>query len=217
MRGPVVLADGVRILDICVHPDEDAHFDQIVKRCVCVISRQTSYSVELLIVGQDICPLHRVLYLLGNSHYPIGRLPRPPARRGSQRHAATLSRPDSLSLIPCQPLRAAGCEASRWRTSSSLCHRLLDESGFPVPDTLTPTVDMAPRDPSRWQLTPYLIYLVFVTTLGPLQFGYHLVCCPSSKCPFASQNTPLTAPPDRLNSTLPKPSSPARRRASPRS
>lgn len=138
MRGPVVLADGVRILNICVHPDEDAHFDQIVKRCVCVISRQTSYSVELLMVGQDICPLHRVLYLLGNSHYPIGRLPRPPARRGSQRHAATLSRPDSLSLIPCQPLRAAGCEASRWRTSSSLCHRLLDESGFPVPDTLTP-------------------------------------------------------------------------------
>lgn len=26
------------------------------------------------------------------------------------------------------------------------------------------------------KVTPYLIYLVFVTTLGPLQFGYHLVC-----------------------------------------
>lgn len=25
------------------------------------------------------------------------------------------------------------------------------------------------------KITPYLIYLVFVTTLGPLQFGYHLV------------------------------------------
>lgn len=25
------------------------------------------------------------------------------------------------------------------------------------------------------RVTPYLIYLVFVTTLGPLQFGYHLV------------------------------------------
>ena len=30
------------------------------------------------------------------------------------------------------------------------------------------------------KVTPYLIYLVFVTTLGPLQFGYHLVwsCLP---------------------------------------
>lgn len=25
------------------------------------------------------------------------------------------------------------------------------------------------------RVTPYLIYLVFITTLGPLQFGYHLV------------------------------------------
>jgi hypothetical protein len=28
-------------------------------------------------------------------------------------------------------------------------------------------------------ITPYLLFLTFVTTLGPLQFGYHLVgfCC----------------------------------------
>ena len=25
------------------------------------------------------------------------------------------------------------------------------------------------------RVTPYLIYLLFITTLGPLQFGYHLV------------------------------------------
>jgi hypothetical protein len=25
------------------------------------------------------------------------------------------------------------------------------------------------------KVTPYLIYLVFIVTLGPLQFGYHLV------------------------------------------
>lgn len=30
-------------------------------------------------------------------------------------------------------------------------------------------------DSSQSRVTPYLIYLVFVTTLGPLQFGYHLV------------------------------------------
>lgn len=24
-------------------------------------------------------------------------------------------------------------------------------------------------------ITPYLVFLIFVTTLGPLQFGYHLV------------------------------------------
>lgn len=30
-------------------------------------------------------------------------------------------------------------------------------------------------DLSSAGITPYLIFLVFVTTLGPLQFGYHLV------------------------------------------
>lgn len=29
------------------------------------------------------------------------------------------------------------------------------------------------RPPSK--ITPYLVYLVFITTLGPFQFGYHLV------------------------------------------
>lgn len=28
---------------------------------------------------------------------------------------------------------------------------------------------------SQYKVTPYLVYLVFITTLGPLQFGYHLV------------------------------------------
>ena len=25
------------------------------------------------------------------------------------------------------------------------------------------------------QVTPYLVFLIFIVTLGPLQFGYHLV------------------------------------------
>ncbi|KAF3390402.1 putative metabolite transport protein [Penicillium rolfsii] len=33
---------------------------------------------------------------------------------------------------------------------------------------------MATADSTRSQVTPYLIYLVFIATLGPLQFGYHL-------------------------------------------
>lgn len=36
-------------------------------------------------------------------------------------------------------------------------------------------VIMAPGGSTRSQVTPYLIYLVFIATLGPLQFGYHLV------------------------------------------
>lgn len=31
------------------------------------------------------------------------------------------------------------------------------------------------EQPIQSRVTPYLVYLVFVTTLGPLQFGYHLV------------------------------------------
>ncbi|KAL4762458.1 putative MFS glucose transporter [Aspergillus foveolatus] len=33
---------------------------------------------------------------------------------------------------------------------------------------------MASGEMARSRVTPYLIYLVFITTLGPLQFGYHL-------------------------------------------
>lgn len=29
---------------------------------------------------------------------------------------------------------------------------------------------------AKTQVTSYLVFLVFVATLGPLQFGYHLVC-----------------------------------------
>ena len=25
-------------------------------------------------------------------------------------------------------------------------------------------------------ITPYLLFLIFISTLGPLQFGFHLVC-----------------------------------------
>lgn len=33
-------------------------------------------------------------------------------------------------------------------------------------------------DPRTWfkDLTPYFIYLLLVSTIGPLLFGYHLVC-----------------------------------------
>ncbi len=30
---------------------------------------------------------------------------------------------------------------------------------------------------SSKRITPFLFYLVFIVTLGPLQFGYHLVSC----------------------------------------
>ncbi|CAK40322.1 probable metabolite transport protein YBR241C [Aspergillus awamori] len=33
---------------------------------------------------------------------------------------------------------------------------------------------MVSPEPIRSRVTPYLVYLVFITTLGPLQFGYHL-------------------------------------------
>lgn len=26
-------------------------------------------------------------------------------------------------------------------------------------------------------VSPFLLILIFITTLGPFQFGYHLVCC----------------------------------------
>jgi hypothetical protein len=38
-------------------------------------------------------------------------------------------------------------------------------------------------DPRTWlsDLTPYFLYLLFVSTLGPLLFGFHLVCSHTSE------------------------------------
>lgn len=55
------------------------------------------------------------------------------------------------------------------------------------------------------QLTPYFIYLLFVATLGPLLFGYHLVC-PSLMIPSITSMTTATKililSVDRLSSML---------------
>lgn len=45
-------------------------------------------------------------------------------------------------------------------------------------------VNMPTGDSIPSRVTPYLIYLVFVTTLGPLQFGYHLVYVAGSKVKY---------------------------------
>lgn len=37
---------------------------------------------------------------------------------------------------------------------------------------------MEDNRPHQWRITPYLIYCVLIATLGPLQFGYHLVSAP---------------------------------------
>jgi hypothetical protein len=49
------------------------------------------------------------------------------------------------------------------------------------------------------KVTPYLIYLVFITTLGALQFGYHLVfhLMPAS---MGLVSSPLTVYYNRLSS-----------------
>lgn len=46
---------------------------------------------------------------------------------------------------------------------------------FPPYNPPPPPLTMASGS-TRSSITPYLLYLVFVATLGPLQFGYHLVC-----------------------------------------
>jgi hypothetical protein len=41
------------------------------------------------------------------------------------------------------------------------------------------------------QVTPYLILLVFIATLGPLQFGYHLVCIQGTSPPYREKHWKL--------------------------
>lgn len=58
--------------------------------------------------------------------------------------------------------------------SSFSPHRFITSTTSRLPITRDQVEDMAlGASPAR--VTPYLIYLVFITTLGPLQFGYHLV------------------------------------------
>ena len=56
------------------------------------------------------------------------------------------------------------------------------DSGYrSLNQTSTPEEDKMPVEapdypgPSNERVTPFLIYLLFFATLGPLQFGYHLV------------------------------------------
>ena len=48
-----------------------------------------------------------------------------------------------------------------------------------TPSTLGDWLVMAPREPSARtcmnDVTAYLIYLVLIATIGPLQYGFHLV------------------------------------------
>lgn len=57
-------------------------------------------------------------------------------------------------------------------------------------------------------ITPYLVFIVFVTTIGPLQFGYHMVRLTLPDCCYHSVTLVLTAP-TRPSSTSPSRSSPA--------
>lgn len=66
-------------------------------------------------------------------------------------------------------------ESSDRPTSSLTRSRVRCSSYSPLHDHGRLRVNMATGDSIRSRVTPYLIYLVFVTTLGPLQFGYHLV------------------------------------------
>ena len=76
--------------------------------------------------------------------------------------------------------------------------------------------EKATMDPRSWlkDLTWYFMYLMVVSTLGPLQFGYHLVRRFASPS-FATVAWLTRCALRRPNSTLLKMSSPVNARASP--
>ena len=55
-------------------------------------------------------------------------------------------------------------------------------SGADVQEVKKPSYrDTHTMDPRTWlrDLTPYFLYLLFVSTIGPLLFGFHLVGSPA--------------------------------------
>src|SRR5690242_8782064 len=73
-------------------------------------------------------------------------------------------------------------------------------------------------DPRSWfgDLTGYFVYMLFVATLGPLLFGFHLVCCPPSMQHSTANRASLSSTPPKMSSAArrspsPRPTSPPRR------
>ncbi|CEL07628.1 Putative MFS glucose transporter [Aspergillus calidoustus] len=63
---------------------------------------------------------------------------------------------------------------------------------------------MASGDTARSKVTPYLIYLVFITTLGPLQFGYHLAELNAPQSVITCERKSIHTSTSRISEGLPQ-------------
>ncbi|KAL2794497.1 general substrate transporter [Aspergillus keveii] len=63
---------------------------------------------------------------------------------------------------------------------------------------------MASGDTARSKVTPYLIYLVFITTLGPLQFGYHLAELNAPQAVITCERKSIHTSTSRISDGLPQ-------------
>ncbi|KAL2852618.1 general substrate transporter [Aspergillus pseudodeflectus] len=63
---------------------------------------------------------------------------------------------------------------------------------------------MASGDIARSKVTPYLIYLVFITTLGPLQFGYHLAELNAPQSVITCERKSIHTSTSRISEGLPQ-------------
>ncbi|KAL3453258.1 general substrate transporter [Aspergillus insuetus] len=63
---------------------------------------------------------------------------------------------------------------------------------------------MASGDTARSKVTPYLIYLVFITTLGPLQFGYHLAELNAPQAVITCERKSIHTSASRISDGLPQ-------------
>ncbi|KAL4865060.1 hypothetical protein BDV12DRAFT_175222 [Aspergillus spectabilis] len=57
---------------------------------------------------------------------------------------------------------------------------------------------------ARSRVTPYLVYLVFITTLGPLQFGYHLAELNAPQAVITCERKAIHASPSSISQGLPQ-------------
>ncbi|KAA8646498.1 putative MFS glucose transporter [Aspergillus tanneri] len=63
---------------------------------------------------------------------------------------------------------------------------------------------MASGDSTQSRVTPYLIYLVLITTLGPLQFGYHLAELNAPQAVLTCERKSIHSSAESLSHSLPR-------------
>lgn len=129
----------------------------LLSRCVCLLCiAAPALSEWSNVLAPSPITAHTSCNVIARSRFSLNRFKKP---KFGPRQVQPLWNVTVLFLSYSTPYRRLNCP-----DPSYSFHRQVTE-----------TVSNPIMASGKSGVTPYLVYLVFITTLGPLQFGYHLV------------------------------------------